>query len=67
MEFYYLSDKYISKSEKGVVTVPVKIDRIYHTYEFIIPPNGTNLNGLVIKFPNIPIEAEIRSLSLEYL
>ncbi len=56
LSIYPLSDKYLSRQEDIKIQTPIMMDGNFHTYNFKLPVGGTILKGLVVRFPNIPME-----------
>ncbi len=64
MEVFPLSDKFLTKNDASRVIFPLYLDGRYHRYKVTIPQGGTKVNGLILNFPNIPIEATISDITL---
>lgn len=65
IEVYTLSDKFLSRNEKSKIIIPVKLDNQYHVYKKDLDVGGTKIIGLILKFPNLPLESFIESIILE--
>lgn len=65
LKIYPISDKYPDISSSVGVTNNLFLDGKTHTYSFILPFGGTSLKSLIFQFPNVPLEAQIESISLK--
>lgn len=67
IKVYPITDKFKSKNQVHPVYVPIKLDGGSSRYSITLPPSGTQLDEIIIEFPNIPLSAEVKSVKLTLL